>query len=85
MVKVTKSVAEQEHKIPIDGIITKYRIVPEIAAKLRAELYFWENLPIDPISGRILIYMIHLIGYRSNITVIFSDKTNSNNKLSTNV
>ena len=51
MVKVTRLLAEQVYHVQIGGVTQQYQIVPEITAKLREELYFWENLNQNSVEG----------------------------------
>ena len=61
MKKITDILADQEYDVEIEGVVRKYRIVPEISGKLRAHLYFWENLDQNSIQGIELTFYVDSI------------------------
>ena len=71
MLKVNRYLAEQEYEVQIDGETHKYQIAPEFTGRLRANLYFWENLAQNSIEGKLCIkresfkVAIYLIQFRS--------------------
>ena len=50
MVKISRYLADQEYEVKIKGETHKYQIVPDFSSKLRANLYFWQDLR-NPVEG----------------------------------
>ena len=60
MMKVTNHLARKEFNVRINGEVKKYQIVPEFCSKLRANIYFWENLTEFAIGFILLILKLYL-------------------------
>ena len=52
MLRVNKYLAEQEYEVQINGETYKYQIAPDFSGRLRANLYFWNDLPQNSIEGK---------------------------------
>ena len=50
MVNITRYLADQEYEVKIDGETHTYKIVPDFSSKLRAHIFFWQDLR-NPIEG----------------------------------